>query len=40
VPADSISGTDLLLTDCFGNSVAGAGGTASETATEADADSA
>jgi hypothetical protein len=32
VPADSVSGTDLLLTDCSGDSAAGAGGTASETA--------
>jgi hypothetical protein len=31
VPADSASGTDLLLTDCSGDSAAGAGGTASET---------
>jgi hypothetical protein len=30
VPADSASGTDLLLTDCSDNSAAGAGGTASE----------
>jgi hypothetical protein len=33
VPADFASGTDLLLTDCFGNCDAGAEGTASETAT-------
>jgi hypothetical protein len=32
VPADSASGTDLLLTDCSSDSAAGAGGTASETA--------
>jgi hypothetical protein len=32
VPADSASGTDSLLTDCFGNSTAGAEGTAFETA--------
>jgi hypothetical protein len=32
VPADSASGTDLLLTDCSGDSVAGAEGTAFETA--------
>jgi hypothetical protein len=32
VPADSASGTDLLLTDCSGNSTAGAEGTTSETA--------
>jgi hypothetical protein len=31
VPADSASGTDLLLTDCSGDSAAGAEGTASET---------
>jgi hypothetical protein len=38
VPADSASGTDLLLIDCSGDSAAGAEGTASETAaTEADA---
>jgi hypothetical protein len=40
VPADSTSGTDLLLTDCSSDSAAGAEGTASETAAEADADSA
>jgi hypothetical protein len=33
VPADSASGTDFLLTDCSGDSVAGTEGTASETAT-------
>ena len=32
VPADSASGTDLLLTDCSGDSAAGAEGTAFETA--------
>jgi hypothetical protein len=32
VPADSASGTDLLLTDCSGDSAAGAKGTAFETA--------
>jgi hypothetical protein len=32
VPADSASGTDLLLTDCSGNSAAGAEGTTSKTA--------
>jgi hypothetical protein len=32
VPAYSASGTDLLLTDCSGDSAAGAEGTASETA--------
>jgi hypothetical protein len=31
VPADSASGTDLLLTNCSGNSAVGAKGTASET---------
>jgi hypothetical protein len=31
VPTDSASGTDLLLTDCSGDSTAGAEGTASET---------
>jgi hypothetical protein len=38
VHADSASGTDLLLTDCSGDSTAGARGTASKTAAEADAD--
>jgi hypothetical protein len=33
VPADSASGTDLLLTDCSGDSAAGAEGTAFGTAT-------
>jgi hypothetical protein len=32
VPADSASGTDLLLTGCSGDSAAGTEGTASETA--------
>jgi hypothetical protein len=32
VPADSASGGDLLLTDCSSDSVAGAEGTAFETA--------
>jgi hypothetical protein len=32
VPADSASGTDLLLIDCSGDSAAGAEGTTSETA--------
>jgi hypothetical protein len=32
VLADSASGTDLLLTNCSGNSAAGAEGTAFETA--------
>jgi hypothetical protein len=32
VPADSASKTDLLLTDCSGDSAAGAEGTASKTA--------
>jgi hypothetical protein len=40
VPADSASRTDFLLTDCFGDSAAGAEGTASETAAKGDADSA
>jgi hypothetical protein len=40
VPADSASRTDLLLTDCSGDSAAGAEGTASEIAAEAGADSA
>ena len=40
MPADSASRTDLLLTDCSSDSAAGAGGTASETAAEANADSA
>jgi hypothetical protein len=40
VLAKSASGTDLLLTDCSGDSAAGAEGTASETAAEGDADSA
>jgi hypothetical protein len=40
VPADSASGTDLLLSDCSGDSAAGAEDTASKTAAEADADSA
>jgi hypothetical protein len=32
VPADSAFGTDLLLTDCSGDSATGAEGTTSETA--------
>jgi hypothetical protein len=41
VPTDSASGTNLLLTDCFGNSAAGAKGTAFGTAAaEVDAGSA
>jgi hypothetical protein len=32
VPADSAFGTDLLLTDCSGDSAAGAEGTTFETA--------
>jgi hypothetical protein len=32
VPADSASRTDLLLTGCFDDSTAGAGGIASKTA--------
>jgi hypothetical protein len=39
VPTDSASGTDFLLTDCSGDFAADAGGTASETANEAGADS-
>jgi hypothetical protein len=39
VPANSASGTDLLLTDCSSDFVVGAEGTASETAAEGDADS-
>jgi hypothetical protein len=40
VSADSASGTDFLLSDYSGDSAADAGGTASETTTEAGADSA
>jgi hypothetical protein len=40
MPADSASGTDLLLTDCSGDSDAGAEDTAFETAAEVDAGSA
>jgi hypothetical protein len=40
VPADSASGTDFLLTDCSGDSAAGAEGTSSETTGEAGVDSA
>jgi hypothetical protein len=40
VPADSASGTDLLLTDCADDSAAGTEGTAFETVAEAGADSA
>ena len=40
MPTDSASGTDFLLSDCSGDSTADAGGTASETTAEADADSA
>jgi hypothetical protein len=40
VPTDSASGTDFLLTDCSGDSAAGAEGTASETAAEVGTDSA
>jgi hypothetical protein len=36
VPADSASRTDFLLSDCSGDSAAGAEGTASETIVEAD----
>jgi hypothetical protein len=39
VPVDSASGTDFLLSDYSGDSVANVGGTASETAAEAGADS-
>jgi hypothetical protein len=39
VPADSASRTDFLLTDCSGDSVAGAENTASETTAEVGADS-
>jgi hypothetical protein len=40
MPVDSASRTDFLLSDCSGDSAADAEGTASETAAEADADSA
>jgi hypothetical protein len=40
VPADSASGTNFLLFDCSGDTTADAEGTASETAAEADTDSA
>jgi hypothetical protein len=40
VPADLASRTDFLLSDCSGDSAAGAEGTASKTAAEAGADSA
>jgi hypothetical protein len=40
VPIDSASGADFLLFDCYDDSTAGAGGTASETAAEAGANSA
>jgi hypothetical protein len=40
VPADSASGTNFLLSNCSGDSVADAGGIASETAVGAGADSA
>jgi hypothetical protein len=40
VPADSTSRTDFLLSDCSDDSAADAGGTASETAAEASANSA
>jgi hypothetical protein len=40
VPVDSASGTDLLLTDCSGDSATGTEGTASETVAEAGTDSA
>jgi hypothetical protein len=38
VPADSASGTDLLLTDCSGDSDTGAEDTAFETAATAEVD--
>jgi hypothetical protein len=38
VPADSASRTDLLLTDCSGNSDTGAEDTAFETAAAAEVD--
>jgi hypothetical protein len=40
VLVDSASGTDFLLSDCYGDSATDAGGTASETAAEAGTDSA
>jgi hypothetical protein len=40
VPAGSASRTDFLKSNCSDDSAASAGGTASETATEADIDSA
>jgi hypothetical protein len=40
VPADSASRTDFLLSDCSSDTAVDAEGTASETATEAGADSA
>jgi hypothetical protein len=40
VPTNSASQTDFLLSDCSGGSAADVDGTASETATEAGADSA
>jgi hypothetical protein len=40
VPADSASGTDFLLTNCFGDSAVDAEGTSSETVAEAGTDSA
>ena len=40
MPADSASGTDFLLADYSSDTVVDAEGTASETATEAGADSA
>jgi hypothetical protein len=40
VPADSASGTDFLLSDCFGDTAADAEGTVSKTTAEVGADSA
>jgi hypothetical protein len=40
VPADPASRTDFLLSDCSGDSAAGAEGTASKTVVEADDNSA
>jgi hypothetical protein len=40
VPADSATGTDFLLSNCSGDSVADAEGTASKTTAEAGANSA
>jgi hypothetical protein len=40
VPADSASRTDFILTNCSGDSAAGAEGTSSETTAKVGADSA